>query len=229
MPPRTRAPFPIQGLVLICLRLLSWSEVAMAICAWVGFHAYLRPRELTGLRQQQLLKPGPLRVSRLKYWSLNLHPQEFLVASKTGYWDETVELDDAASRSWLPPFFEVLAGSGSSQPLWPFDHGAFVKRYREAAGSLHLETLETSLYALRHGGASWDWASQTRSLLAIKVRGRWQSDASLRRYQKAALLQGEINKIPLELRQAAEVALKELGSYFNNFAKARDLLHSAGV
>ena len=53
------------------------------------------------------------------------------------------------------------------------------------------DVLEPSLYALHHGGASHDAASGARSIQEIKDRGRWSSDASLRRYRKTSRAQAE--------------------------------------
>eukprot|EP00973_Karenia_brevis_P091417 12407353-Karenia_brevis.AAC.1 len=36
----------------------------------------------------------------------------------------------------------------------------------------------SSLYCLRHSGPSADWLHRRRSLVEIKKRGRWASDAS---------------------------------------------------
>ena len=43
-------------------------------------------------------------------------------------------------------------------------------------------------YQARHSGASSDVASGRRTVHETKLRGRWQADASLRRYQKGGRL-----------------------------------------
>ena len=59
-----------------------------------------------------------------------------------------------------------------------------------------MQTLKPCLYALRHGGASHDALNELRPLQAIKGRGRWANDESLRRYKKAARAQAELAKLP---------------------------------
>ena len=59
-----------------------------------------------------------------------------------------------------------------------------------------MEELNLDLYALRHGGASHDFLMQTRSLVEIKKRGRWGSDLSVKRYQKASRALAELKKVP---------------------------------
>ena len=57
------------------------------------------------------------------------------------------------------------------------------------AGVGHLQLVP---YMLRHGGASHDALAGRRSIAAIKKRGRWRSDQSLRRYQKESLAMAQL-------------------------------------
>ena len=68
--------------------------------------------------------------------------------------------------------------------------------FRTASKELALDRLSDHLYSLRHGGASHDLLFRRRDLSAVKERGRWMTDASLKRYGKATLLQREINRVP---------------------------------
>ena len=45
------------------------------------------------------------------------------------------------------------------------------------------------MYQLRHGGASNDYCKKTRRLDEIMTRGRWRTQASLRRYVKSGQVQ----------------------------------------
>ena len=228
-PPRTRAPLPLAALLSIVVKLLSWSEIGMAIAIWIGFHSYLRPRELSGLRCCQLVRPSLAPGAPTARWRLNLHPQQFLMASKTGYWDETIDLDDPITSSWLRDFLTVLREQDDIAPLWPFSHAQLVALYKAATQPLDLTALETSLYALRHGGPSLDWSLGRRALLEIKSRGRWTSDASLRRYQKSALLQREVEKMPTAVQNLAAAADTQLEALFRDPASATALLRSHGL
>ena len=62
------------------------------------------------------------------------------------------------------------------------------------------------------GGASHDVLSRRRSLLEVKQRGRWSSDASLKRYVKEARLQSELNKVPKHVKEAGLHVLHSLPS-----------------
>jgi hypothetical protein len=50
-------------------------------------------------------------------------------------------------------------------------------------------------YSLRHGGASADRLDNRRSIAAVKRRGRWRADASLRRYEKSTVALREAGRM----------------------------------
>ena len=59
------------------------------------------------------------------------------------------------------------------------------------------------LYVLRHSGASADWINQKRTRMGIKDRGRWASDASLRRYQKGGRVAEQFGRCSQRLQEYA--------------------------
>ena len=117
-------------LILIVTRLLAWNEIAMAICIWVGFHGYLRPREMSSLLRHQLLPPTTAAGPISRVWSLSLHPCEDFRPSKIGYYDECVLLDDLAGTTWMQQYLTVLRARVGQDPLWPFKHVQLVQRYK---------------------------------------------------------------------------------------------------
>ena len=72
------------------------------------------------------------------------------------------------------------------------------------------------MYALRHGGASFDIVSNSRELLEVKTRGRWQSDQSLRRYQKPSKAQAELNKLGKDTVKFGQAVLDNLEALFDH-------------
>ena len=79
-----------------------------------------------------------------------------------------------------------------------------------AAEEAELGPLELRPYGMRHCGASTDCIRKVRSLLAIKKRGRWESDASLVRYEKGGRLLTQLNKLAPAVRQKALAADRRL-------------------
>ena len=69
--------------------------------------------------------------------------------------------------------------------------------YRDALAAagkeLGLEGLHP--YQLRHGGAAEDLNSKERDYNAVKARGRWQTDQSVRRYGKIGKIQKILNQL----------------------------------
>ncbi len=99
-----------------------------------------------------------------------------------------------------------------------------MKQYQIATSVLKLKNLETSMYMLRHGGARADFLLRRRSLSDIKLRGRWTSDASLRRYQKSAVAQCEVLKMSAGARSAARTAEKDLAKVLDSPDFARRVI-----
>ncbi len=63
------------------------------------------------------------------------------------------------------------------------------------------------LYRVRHGGASWDVATEVRSLTAVKRRGVWKSDKSVGRYAKPMRLTEQLTSLdPVVLKKILALA-----------------------
>ena len=80
--------------------------------------------------------------------------------------------------------------------LWPARGAELVEEFQLACLSFGLAHLKPCRYALRHGGASDDLLTRRREHLAVKRRGGWTTDASLKRYGKETRLLKEIGRIP---------------------------------
>ena len=68
-------------------------------------------------------------------------------------------------------------------------------------------------YTLRHGGASADRLMDRRSLAEVKRRGRWRSDASLRRYEKSTIVLRQVALMPALVVEYAQRIELNLGRY----------------
>ena len=69
-----------------------------------------------------------------------------------------------------------------------------------------------SLYRFRHGGASHDYSSRLRDLMAVMQRGRWKSLASLKRYQNGARLTQIFSMLPRALQEDAMQSAEDMVS-----------------
>ena len=159
---------------------------------------------------QQLLRPvrptGPLR-----WWSINLAPQtedarEQQTTTKTGVIDDIINLDHPA---WLGPAFAKWIGHREpKEKIFKFSADDSVRLFRKAAESLGLPPL--CLYQLRHGGASEEVVQGVGPMEAIKVRGRWKSDCSIRRYAKPATLWRLLASVSEHKLAACRLAVERL-------------------
>ena len=157
--------------------------VLMAILTLVSVDGYLRPCDAFPLTAGQLLPPA---VGVSPHWALLLHPSESGEVGKTGESDDTVVLD-SPHLQWLNPMFEVLHAQPRDKLLFPFGYAAYVSEFKKSATMLGVKNAVP--YQARHSGPSIDLALRRRDLKAAKKRGRWRTDKSLRRYEKAGRLQ----------------------------------------
>ena len=172
------------------------------------FKTYLRPGECDRLVGRNLIRPQPLAGLHYQRWGLNLHPVEHGTAGKTQGFDESVVID---TDLWLGEILEqIKVQVADDQTLWTSSVAQNIERFHAIASHLGLGPLGPSRYALRHGGASEDLLSGLRSLDAIKKRGRWSTDASLRRYSKETKLLGEISKIPASSIALGKFAIENM-------------------
>jgi hypothetical protein len=195
-PGHQRLPLPRVLLCAVIGVLLASGGRTMALALWVSFRAYLRPGECSSLTRRQLVQPVPSAGSQYRFWGLWLSPDDHSPASrpgKTGLWDEAISLDQ---DPWLDPLFRTLTKSGEPhEPLWPFSGEELSATFKKIMRCLDLGHLDQSLYCLRHGGASEDLLGRLRSVAAVKRRGRWRSDSSLRRYGKETRLQSVLTNV----------------------------------
>ena len=89
---------------------------------------------------------------------------------------------------WLGPWLLKQARRRPpTEKLFKFDYGEMVMMFQEAMQEWGLK--EPILYRMRHGGASHDIVHGKRHITAVKKRGRWSNDQSLKRYAKDVRLQ----------------------------------------
>ena len=154
----------------------------MAVLNLLMVDAYLRPCDIFPLKAGQLLPPAP-GVSR--HWALLLQPSEAGEVGKTGESDDTVILD-SQHLQWLNPVWRVLHDQDAEKLVFPFGYAAYMVEFKRSVAALGVPGAVP--YQARHSGPSIDLALRRRDLKAAKKRGRWKTDRSLRRYEKAGRL-----------------------------------------
>ena len=203
-PPLQRLPFPWMALCAVVGLLLHQGQLEPALALLLSFSLYLRPGECDSLQAVQVVPPVVGAGGGLSCLGVLLHPTEQGRPGKTGLWDASILLDN---MPFLVPALLELRRRRLGGRLWGYPLGSLGPLFAQACEALHLRPLRPCLYGLRHGGASEDMIQRHRTVPEIKLRGRWASDASLRRYMKVTRLLSELGKVPaLVLAYGAQVS-----------------------
>lgn len=181
---KTRPPLPWLHLVLIVLDLLHDGLAMEALCFLMTFVCYFRPGESLAVQAQDVVKPSPPVHTTA---SIQLHPEARGETSKTGFFDDGVPLDSSVIPELGSLLVELSQVIPPSQPLFGLSCAHVKRAFETVCDKLNIP--DRSMYRLRHGGASHDRASNSRSLAEIKKRGRWAADSSARRYERSVRLQ----------------------------------------
>ena len=212
-PPAQRVPFPWLGLTAVIGYLCFHSMIPCALALLIQFHTYLRPGICDALQVSQLVAPHTVAGAGHLHWALHLYPTELLRPGKTGGFDEAVLIDNFA---WIHPFLSLLIDRRDPlDRLWPIAPAVVRSQFQAALAALGMQQLEVSRYALRHGGASHDMLTQSRSMLAIQNRGHWRSNLSLARYGKPARALKELHRINPAVVEYGKAVANNLEAVFH--------------
>ena len=204
VPQKTRRPLPWVVVAAIAHWLACHAGLGSALAWLTMVDAYLRPGECMRLVTSQVLP----RTSQKWMDSvvLLLHPDERGIASNTGEMNESL----AIRRPWLADLLNRWARSRRSPAMWDCGLPELRANFLKAATMLELTPWRPVLYMGRHSGASLDRLEEVLSLAEVQRRGRWRSEASVRRYEKRALVQEVYLKLPLHVRKYAHRCEKDL-------------------
>ena len=143
------------------------------------------------------------------HFALQAHTEELGCQSKTGQFHDGVLLDGEMGIKLGPILAVWCKDCEPSARLFNLTYVAVRHEFVGAMATLHLK--DPSLYRLRHGGASHDRSSMTRTLDEVKKRGNLRSDKSVTRYEKAVRLQAiEFEASSLQLQFAHSHGLSML-------------------
>ena len=180
----------------------------------VAFHTYMRPGEVDKLKCWQIVRPTHrARAPPYTYYGVLLHPTEEKRPGKTGMWDEAILIDN---ENLFPALGSLLQTQKPHESCWLLSSADEIKAINEAIARLGLEDLGLCRYSMRHGGASHDLLTKSRSVEAVKRRGRWRSDSSLKRYGKETRILSELNKVAPQVIELGEAVAKDIVSLLMN-------------
>ncbi|CAK9105668.1 unnamed protein product [Durusdinium trenchii] len=211
-PGATRPPIPWELVAAIVNFMLGRQQINEGLLVLLMFDAYLRPGEAISLHRSDLVEP----TVQHPVFCLNLNPSERGASSKMGLSDETIVLD-GRETPWMGLLLRRHLESHKAQKLFPIEYRQLKDAWQKALVGLQLSSKHCVLYQLRHSGPSHDRMTKARSLVDIKKRGRWLSDSSVRRYEAAARLNQEFQKLPRPVQTKALAAPQFLQQWVQSF------------
>ena len=193
IPSRQSMPASSQITFALIAHFFSLSLSQPALITWLSFDAYLRVSEVCGLQQHQVISQS----------------QELVISlpkSKTGR-NQAVVVQHPVLVHLLHSHISRLPSLSS--PLFTMTPAQFRNSLCQAAAALHLpQHFHITPHSFRHGGATHDFISGSRTLAEITQRGRWASEKSTRRYLQAARA--------LVLSASLPKAVYDLGAYWRD-------------
>lgn len=196
-PPNSRLPIPRSVVAGIVNELVRMGHHRLGVGVWLSICCYLRPGELLSLEMKQIVGPAPGGGSGSQMWSVLLHPREDLAPSKTGSFDDSVPLDLPEHPGVIAALSMLKARLRPDEKLVPMNIATYERLFNQAATGAGVSGLDPLPYCLRHTGPSHDRAENRRSLMEVKKRGRWASDASVRRYEKGGRVSQRLQTLSL--------------------------------
>lgn len=192
VPAQSRLPMPMLAMYGIAMTLAAGNHLEMALKTVVGFLLYLRPGEGLDLRSRNVVAPVRGAGIQYKWVTVIIRDQEGQRPDKTGVFDNSLAIDHTL---WAGEQLLLRAKKAPTKDslIFNFSVDNYRKQFSAAGVKLGLGSLHP--YQLRHGGATEDLSSHRREYNAVKARGRWKSDASVRRYAKVGKVQELLNRL----------------------------------
>ena len=169
---------------------------------------YNRPSEPLSVRRRDISRP---MAGVSPQWTVLLWPAERDGRSKVLGSDDSLSLDTKIVP-WFPTVVAALAEGPQHAKIFNFTYAEFAKEFTRARKKLKIKRLVP--YQARHSGASIDLCLQYRGLAETKSRGRWASEKSMLRYNKAAKLAQSMKQFDRRQCDFFEAAERQLEALF---------------
>ena len=193
-PGQTRVGMPKALVFALLGAMIHRKKIRSALAAATSFYTCGRPGECLSLTGD-CISSGRDNMGRPCVGIL-FHPADAGTPGKTGETDESVVLD-MPEMQWLGRNLLLLKDmQPKNSKLFDLSQEELSRDFFNGLRDLKVADLGLSPYSLRHSGASNDYLNKIRPLLDIKMRGRWKSDSSLKRYTKPAFLLKMEEKLP---------------------------------
>lgn len=210
-PGASRAPIPLVGRAAMVGASFFTNEAKFGTALMVPYIGYLRPHELLSMTGNGLIPPT---ASQPNVWGILLAPESEGVRSKTQQFDESVTIDWVHLPALGRRLHALKRSAGRREELWGLGHRAFSLTFARMAEISGVASLRPHPYSVRHAGASDDYLTGRRTLEQVRIRGRWKSDKSVRRYLKASRAMQQEHDLPTNTLRYGQEVLKHFDAVF---------------
>ena len=176
----SRPPLPYVVMQAIVVHLVQSGSPWFGLAIAVLFESYLRSSELLNLRPFQIVPPPDVRSKVYQHVAILAAAEETGMTTKTGIKDVSVLMDLPRQQvlgSILLRYALQLVNRKTH--LWSFDYLQVRTALMKTIVELGVDNLGITLHSCRHGGASHDRATNSRSLREIQSRGFWKQSSSV--------------------------------------------------
>ena len=192
-PGKSRLPMPEECIFVVASDILDQGRADVAMAMILQYHCYLRPSEVLGLTKDHVASPS---VGKYKKWGLIIAPFDLGVASKNGAFDDAVLIADIPGFDWIALAMKLFMQQREHDLFPACTLAQYEDIITKTARKLRYSDGVFVPHVLRHSGPSCDHFHGRRDLTAIQRRGRWLAKASVRRYEKHAILIRQWRTVP---------------------------------
>eukprot|EP00438_Fugacium_kawagutii_P016544 Skav227305 [mRNA] locus=scaffold2645:304397:305724:- [translate_table: standard] len=186
-PSKMRLPVPEEVIFALGTVMLEQGHLMSACAMALQYQTYLRPSEVITLQHHQLCPPVRQSVNVYDQWAVVLFPQSLETKSKTGENNESIIIENL-HHPWISAMLSLLHHGPRRSPLFKGLTLSLYERHFEKAMKQLALPLTVTPHVIRHSGPSNDFYHRRKTLKQIQRQGRWAAVASVRRYEKGALL-----------------------------------------
>ena len=215
-PAHAEDPAPIEAVAVIASKLLDENGLLgrlSGLAMLVEFDLFTRPSETLEIRKEDVIVPkGQYKTTSVIIAPLPTKPTTAKAATraapkaaKSGEFDDTVLAGlPGLGLEWAAELVQVLKQQAVEQQrlLDPLTLTQYERYVSATAEAIDLGKLRVHPHSMRHGGASLAAYLKCLDAPGIKGRGRWNSERSVRRYEKKGRLTRQVAKM-----DAKQVAL----------------------
>ncbi|CAK0897933.1 unnamed protein product, partial [Prorocentrum cordatum] len=156
-----------------------------------------RVNMLASIRASQHYQEPPMDMAELRKFKRRNYGRMLRGLAKSQEDQDAKIAVDNPEFAWLGNVLNLLRREAKGDYLFGFNYADWVQSFADVGRRLRLG-YPPVLYQLRHGGASHEALAGFRDAAGLKQRGRWSSDASVRRCAKG----GRVNQVLASLSAA---------------------------